>query len=62
MDIVIKLSLVVICVFIAWRTFKMLQANPALLDKASLAKSFSTVGLLALILIGLVALMVFSLR
>lgn len=62
MDTVIKLSLVVVCIFIGWRTFKMLKENPNLLNKESLGKSFTTIGILALVLIAFVALMIFSLR
>ena len=62
MDLVIKLSLVAICLFMAWRTVKMIQANPGLFSKASLGKSFMTVGMLALILIAFISLMVLSIR
>jgi len=62
MDLAIKLSLVAICIFIFWRTFKMCRANPELFSKPYLSKSLSTIAVLALILIGVVFLMVMSMR
>lgn len=62
MDLFMKLSLVAVCLFIAWRTIKILKANPALLSKKSLGKSLTTMGILALILIGVVTLMIMRVR
>lgn len=62
MDLVIKLSLAAICIFIFWRTFKMCQANPELFNKQFLGKSFTTIGILALFLIIVVSLMVMGIR
>lgn len=62
MDLVIKLSLVAICIFIFWRTFKMIKANPGIFTKASMGKSLTTIGILALALIVFVGLMVLGLR
>lgn len=62
MDLAIKLSLAAICIFIFWRTFKMCQANPELFNKQLLGKSFTTIGILALMLIVIVSLMVISIR
>ena len=62
MDLFIKFSLIAICIFIAWRTLKMFKANPELFSKQSLGKSLTTMGVLALILIGIVALMIMILK
>jgi len=62
MDLFVKIILALICGFFIWRTVKLLKANPELLDKQSMSKSFTTVGLLALLLIGIVAFMVVMLR
>lgn len=62
MDLVIKLSLIAICIFIFWRTIKIIKANPGLFSKAALGKSFTTLGVLALALIVFVGLMVLGLR
>ncbi len=62
MDLAIKLSLAAICIFIAWRTFKMCQANPELFSKQFLGKSFTTVGVLALLLMVMVSLMIMFIR
>jgi hypothetical protein len=53
-----QLSIAVLCLFIVWRIYKVMKKNPGLLSKENLSKSFSTVGVLALILIGGVVLMV----
>lgn len=55
---IIQISISVLCLFIVWRIYKVIKTNPELLSKANLSKSMSTVGVLALILIGGVALMV----
>jgi hypothetical protein len=62
MDLAIKLSLVAVCIFIFWRTFKMIKANPGIFTKESLGKTFMTLGVLSLALIAFVAFLVFSIR
>ncbi len=54
----IQISVSILCLFIVWRIYKVIKTNPELLSKENLSKSFSTVGVLALILIGGVVLMV----
>jgi len=54
----IQISISILCLFIVWRIYKVIKTNPELLSKENLSKSFSTVGVLALILIGGVVLMV----
>ena len=53
-----QLSIAILCVFIVWRIYKVIKVNPGLLSKENLSKSFSTIGVLALILIGGIVLMV----
>ncbi len=62
MNTIIQLSLVVICLFIIWRIYGTMKANPDLFSKANLSKSFATAGVLALILIGFVVVLVFLLK
>lgn len=62
MNLVLQISIAVICLFIVWRLYKLIQANPEMLSKENLSKSFSTVGILALILIGGIFVLVMILR
>lgn len=62
MNTFLQISIALICLFIVWRIFKLLKANPALLSRANMARSFSTMGALALILIGGVAILVLLLK
>lgn len=62
MDLAIQISLVFICLFIMWRMFRVVKANPEMLSKAHMMKSFTTIGIIALILIGAVTMMVLLLR
>ena len=62
MNTIIQLSLAVICLFIIWRIYKTMKGNPELFSKENLAKSFTTIGVLALILIGGVAILVLLLK
>jgi hypothetical protein len=62
MGMLIQISVAILCLFFVWRIYKVLKANPEMLSKENLTKSFSTMGILGLILIGLVAMMVLMLR
>jgi hypothetical protein len=62
MNTLIQISVAVLCLFIVWRIYKVIQTNPELLSKANLSKSFSTMGVLALILIGGVTILVMLLK
>lgn len=62
MNTVLQISIVIISLFIIWRIYKQIQANPEMLSKENISKSFTTMGILALILIGGVALMVLLLK
>lgn len=62
MNTLIQISVAILCLFIVWRIYKVIQGNPELLSKANLSKSFSTMGVLALILIGGVAILVMLLK
>ena len=58
MNLMMQISIAIISLFLVWRIYKVLKENPDLLSKANMSKSLSTMGVLALILIGAVALMV----
>lgn len=62
MALLIQISVAIICLFFVWRIYKVLKANPQLLSRENLTKSFSTMGILALILIGFMAMLVMMLR
>ncbi|RUQ88662.1 hypothetical protein [Legionella septentrionalis] len=48
--------------FIMWLLYRTVKGRPELFSRDNLSKSFSSMGLLALILIGFIALLVFILR
>lgn len=58
MSLIIQITISILCLFFVWRIYKVLKANPEMLSKESLSKSFYSMGLLALILIGFVAILV----
>lgn len=62
MNTVMQLLLAGICLFIIWRIYKTMQSNPQLFSKENLTKSFASAGVLALILIGFVAVLVLLLK
>ncbi len=62
MDTFIQIAVTVLCLFIVWRIYKVIKDNPELLSKENVSKSFTTMGVLALILIGFVALLVMMLK
>ncbi|MBI2790430.1 MAG: hypothetical protein HYX61_00615 [Gammaproteobacteria bacterium] len=62
MDTLIKILAAGACLFLVWMLYKQIQSNPEMLSKKNINKSFSTMGILALILIGAVTLMVFMLK
>jgi hypothetical protein len=62
MDLLIQISLAVICIFIVWRIYKTITNNPQLFSKESISKSFFTMGVLGLILLGGIAILVVLLR
>lgn len=57
-----KILVIIIAIGLAWLTFRTLRANPAMLSKENLSKSFSTMGLLALALLGFIGLCIYLLR
>lgn len=61
-DKLVQISLVFICLFIVWRIYKVLKANPALLSKENMNKSLTSMGILALILIGGIAILIMLLK
>ena len=57
-----KILIAILCLFFVWRIYRVLQANPGLLSRENLSKSFLSMGVLALILIGFVTILIFLLR
>lgn len=57
-----KILLVILAAVLAWLTYKSIRANPEALTKQNLSKSFSTMGMLAIILIIFIGLCVYLLR
>lgn len=62
MSLVAKISVILLTIFLIWNLVHALRANPESLSKANLSKSFSTMGMLALALIGFITLCVLYLR
>lgn len=62
MNLLVQLSIAVICLFIVWRIYKVIQANPEMLSRQNLSKSFTTMGVLALILIGGITVLIFLVK
>ena len=48
--------------FLIWMMYRMIKGNPEAFSKTNLSRSFTTLGLLALILIGVVGIAIFMLR
>jgi hypothetical protein len=59
---VLQIAIAIICLFITWRMYKVMKANPEILSKENLTKSFGTMGIVALILIGFVTILVFLVK
>lgn len=62
MNTILQLSIAILCLFILWRIYKVIRANPEMLSKQNVSKSFTTMGVLALILIGFVAILILLVR
>ncbi|MFI4937045.1 MAG: hypothetical protein ACHQJ6_00860 [Candidatus Berkiellales bacterium] len=58
MNTLIQLSIAILSLFLVWRIYKTIKENPQLLSRENMSKSLTTMGLLALILIGGVWLLV----
>ncbi len=48
--------------FLIWMMYRTIKGNPEAFSKTNLSRSFTTLGLLALILIGVVGIAIFMLR
>jgi len=57
-----KFLLVLIALFFMWQLFVYFRANPGAFSAANLNRSFFTIGILALLLMGFIALLVFVVR
>ncbi len=49
-------------IFMMWRLYRVFKTNPELLSKENVSKSFATMGVVALLLIGFVATLVMLIR
>jgi len=58
----LQISVAILCAFLIWRIYKVIQANPELMRKENVSKSFATMGVLALILIGGIAILIMLLK
>jgi hypothetical protein len=57
-----KLFAVVLSAYFVWRLFIYIKANPRAFSKDKLSRSFLSMGVLALLLMGFVALLVYIVR
>lgn len=62
MDLILQISLAVICLFLVWRIYKTITQNPEAFSKENINKSFYAMGILGLILTGGIAILVILLR
>ena len=53
-----KLLFVLLAMFLLWQMYHYIRANPQAFSKESLGRSFFTLGILALLLIGFIAVLV----
>ena len=57
-----KLLAVILSAFLAWQLFVYVKANPGAFSKDKLNRSFFSMGILALVLMGFVALLVYIVK
>lgn len=62
MNMILQISIAIMCLFFIWQIYKTIQANPSLFSKENMSKSFTTMGVLALILIGGITILVLLLK
>ena len=62
MEMFLQISVAILCLFIVWRIYKQLKQNPGLFSRQAISQSLTTMGVLALILIGGVAMMILLLK
>jgi len=62
LNIILQIAFAILCLFIIWGIYRQIQANPELLSWQNVSKSFTTMGILALILIGGIAILVVLLK
>ncbi len=62
MNLFLQISVAIVCAFLVWRIYKVIQGNPEMMSKENVTKSFATMGVLALILIGGIAILVLLLK
>lgn len=60
--IVNQLLAVLAAILVIWLTIRMVRSNPMAFNRDSLSRSFFTIGILTLILIGFIAICVWILR
>lgn len=62
MNTIMQILIALLCLFFVWRIYKVLKQNPELLSRENMNKSLTSMGFLAIILIGFVALLVLLLK
>lgn len=62
MSFLSQLLVVLLAIFLIWQMFTYVRAHPQMFSKDNLSRSIFTLGVLALILIGFVALLVFLVK
>ncbi|MBN1684448.1 MAG: hypothetical protein JW855_03305 [Gammaproteobacteria bacterium] len=62
MQMLSKILLTILSLFLLWYLWRIYQRNPQMFSRENWGKSFFTMGVLALILIGVIAICVFFLR
>jgi|WetSurMetagenome_2_1015567.scaffolds.fasta_scaffold1485979_2 hypothetical protein len=62
MNTLAQILFLILAIFIGWQTYRYVRVNPQAFSKANLSRSIFTLGILALILIGFIALCVVFLK
>jgi hypothetical protein len=57
-----QIILILLALFIGWSLYKYIRVNPQIFSRENLGKSFYSMGILALILIGFIVLLVVLLK
>lgn len=58
MTIIAKIVFILLAIFLGWRLYHYIKTNPAIFSKHNISKSIFTLGILALMLIGFIAILV----
>ena len=58
----VKLLFIILSIFVIWQLFAYLRLHPEAFSKENMSRSFFTMGILALLLIGFVAILVWLVK